>query len=182
MNKPAGCLINHPGGLEGSSGIVYDYIMAENGLFVQCSSPLLEARVQIAEAHIRGLAPMERLVELPKGKIPASFLELVLSVAFISPTKEVYMAVAWEGSYHLKVPNQARETASVQYDVMSNVVMDIHTHGALPPFFSPDDNADEQGFRLSMVIGNLLAEREEVMVRVGVYGYFAPVTMEEVFA
>ena len=106
---------------------------------------------------------------------------MALSVAFANPGREAYLAVAWEDGYHLKIPDQKGEPGSVKYAVMSNTIMDIHTHGALPPFFSRDDNADEQGFRLSLVIGCLLAEREEILVRIGIYGYYAEVEIGEVF-
>jgi len=44
------------------------------------------------------------------------------------------------------------------------------------------DNADEQGFRpRSLVIGCLLAEREEILVRIGIYGYYADVEIGEIF-
>jgi PRTRC genetic system protein A len=182
MNKPAGYLTNYPEGLEGDRGLVYDYALTGNGLFLRCRNDLLSATIQIAETPIRGLACMERQIELKKGKIPSTFLDLALSVAYANPSNEVYLAVAWEDGYHLKIPEQAREPGMVKYAVTSNTVMDIHTHGVLPPFFSSYDDADEQGFRLSLVIGSLLAEREEIMLRIGIYGYYAAVDIGEVFA
>jgi PRTRC genetic system protein A len=181
MIKPAGYLINFPEGVEGDTGIVYNYVMAANGLYLVCGSPLLKANICIAPTVVRGLEPIAEFVILTKGKIPISLLDLALSVAFSKPDKEVYMAVAWEDGYHLKVPQQARKEASVQYNVMTNVVMDIHTHGALPPFFSTTDNADNQGFRLDLVIGSLLEEHEEIIARIGIYGYYAAVDIGEVF-
>jgi PRTRC genetic system protein A len=182
MNKPVGYLINTKDGLQGEEGIIYNYIFAANGVFLHCHNELLDATINISEAQIRGLASLERKIELKKGKIPSSFLNLALSVAFANPGREAYLAVAWEDGYHLKIPDQTAEPGSVKYAVMSNNIMDIHTHGALPPFFSSDDNADEQGFRLSLVIGSLLAEREEIMLRIGIYCYYAAVDIGEVLA
>ena len=181
MNKPVGYLMNTKDGLQGEDGIIYNYIFAVNGVFLHCHNDLLDATIRISEAQIRGLAYLECKVELKKGKIPSSFLDLALSVAFANPGREAYLAVAWEDGYHLKIPDQTGEPGSVKYAVMSNTLMDIHTHGALPPFFSSDDNADEQGFRLSLIIGSLLAEREEILVRIGIYGYYADVKISEVF-
>jgi PRTRC genetic system protein A len=181
MNIPVGYLVNSKDGLQGDDGIIYNYIFAVNGVFLHCHNELLDATIKISEAQIRGLVYLERKFELKKGKIPSSFLDMALSVAFANPGREAYLAVAWEDGYHLKIPDQTGEPGSVKYAVMSNTIMDIHTHGALPPFFSSDDDADEQGFRLSLVIGSLLAEREEILVRIGIYGYYADLEIGEVF-
>jgi len=47
----------------------------------------------------------------------------------------------------------------------------IHSHHGMRPEFSRADDADERGFRLYGVIGNL-PEKPEIRMRVGVYGYF----------
>jgi len=48
-------------------------------------------------------------------------------------------------------------------------------------FFSMTDNVDEQGLRLYMVVGKLNSLFPEAKLRVGVYGYFAPIRMEDIF-
>jgi PRTRC genetic system protein A len=59
--------------------------------------------------------------------------------------------------------------------------MDIHSHGGGSAWFSTTDNTDEQGLRFYMVVGKLDTLLPEVEIRLGVYGYFAPVSVEEVF-
>jgi len=49
------------------------------------------------------------------------------------------------------------------------------------PFFSGTDDQDEQGLRLYMVVGRLDTLMPEIEMRVGVYGYFAPILLNEVF-
>ena len=64
MRGVAGYLVNRPDGLVGEPGLAYDYILAANGLFVRAEklgpggAPLLRATVQVAEAQVRGLAPL----------------------------------------------------------------------------------------------------------------------------
>jgi hypothetical protein len=48
-------------------------------------------------------------------------------------------------------------------------------------FFSHTDNLDEQGLCIYAVAGKLDRLIPDVNMRVGVYGYFAPVKFSEVF-
>jgi hypothetical protein len=61
-------------------------------------------------------------------------------------------------------------------------VLDIHSHtDGVPAQFSPTDNRDEQGFRLYAVVGDLRNLCPTVELRLGVYGYFLPLSRDEVF-
>ena len=60
-------------------------------------------------------------------------------------------------------------------------VMDIHSHGHMDAFFSCTDDSDEKGLRLYVVVGRLDTLLPEVEIRLGVYGYFIPLSVEEVF-
>jgi len=178
--KPVGYLLNTERGLAGEPGLFYDYILAQNGLFIRGASPLLRAIILIAPAEVRGLLPMEESIELTKGRIPRHIYNLALSILAAS-SREQYLAVTWEGEYHLRIPFQEGATCGVKYERLPNTVLDIHSHGDMKAFFSETDNRDEQGLRLYMVVGRLNTLFPEVELRVGVYGYFAPVSIEEVF-
>lgn len=180
--KPVGYLFNTREGLAGEPGLFYDYILAGGSLFVRARSPLLAAMVRIAHAQVRGLASLEEAVELPKGRIPRSLYNLVLSVLTADPWHERYLAVTWDGEYHLRMPPQEGGGSGVNYERLPSTVLDIHSHGAMSAFFSGTDDGDEQGLRLYMVVGRLDTLWPEVELRVGVYGYFAPISVEEVFA
>ena len=180
--RPVGYLINTERGPEGSPGLFYNYILARNGLFVRAESPLIAANICIARAEVRGLSPLREEVRLKKGRIPRGLYELALSVLSADPYQEKYLAITWEGEYRLRVPAQTGEAGGVQYEVLPNTVLDIHSHGAMPAFFSSTDNRDEQGLKLYIVVGRLDRLIPEVKLRVGVYGYFAPVRLEEILA
>jgi len=179
--RPVGYLLNTKEGLEGEPGLFYNYILAQNGLFVRGESPLLTAAVCIAPADVRGLSPLAEEVRLSKGRMPRSIYDLALSVVTADRYHERYLAVTWEGEYRLRVPWQSGGSSGVEYEVLPNTVLDIHSHGAMRAFFSGTDNRDEQGLRLYMVVGRLETLFPEVRLRVGVYGYFSEVTWEEVF-
>jgi PRTRC genetic system protein A len=176
-----GYLLNTERGQEGEPGPFYNYILAGNGLFVRAKSPFLQATVMIAYAPVRGLLPLEETVELPMGSIPRYIYDLALSIFFSNRRQEHYVAVTWEGEYRLRVPFQEPGECGVRYERLPSTVLDIHSHGTMRPFFSGTDDRDEQGFRLYMVVGRLDTLVPEVEMRVGVYGYFAPVQFEEVF-
>lgn len=179
--KTVGYLLNTREGLDGEPGLFYNFILAENGVFVRVRGPLLAATVLVGEAHVRGLLPLEETVELPKGKIPRYFYDLAISTLAADHSHEHYLAVTWDGQYHLNFPSQDGSSGGVTYERLPSTVLDIHSHGTMSAFFSSTDNGDEQGLGLYMVVGRLDMLWPEVELRVGVYGYFAPLQLDEVF-
>ena len=179
--KPVGYLINTKQGQEGETGLFFNYVLAGNGLYIQASGPLIRASVCIADAEVRGLNPLEERLELVRGKIPRYIYDLAVSGLCANPSQERYLAVTWEGQYRLRAPVQESSASSVTYNTQESTILDIHSHGTMKPFFSYTDTCDEQGLRLYMVVGHLDHLIPEVKMRVGVYGYFMPVNIEEVF-
>jgi PRTRC genetic system protein A len=179
--RSAGYLLNTREGLTGERGIFYDYILAGNGLFVRAQNRHLRATINIAPAEVRGLLPLEKSLELPGGRIPRGLYDLALSVMAADPWRERYLAITWDGSYRLRMPVQEMEGGGVSYERLPDTLVDIHSHASMGAFFSQTDNEDEQGFGLYMVIGKVDTTSPEVKLRLGVYGYFAPITLPEVF-
>jgi PRTRC genetic system protein A len=179
--KPVGYLLNRGEGLEGEPGLFFDYILAEDGLFIRAHNPLIKGVVCISPVEIRGLSPLKESIELTHGKIPRRLYDLSLSALMASSDREQYLAITWENEYHLRIPWQERNGASVKYESLPSSVMDIHSHGRMDAFYSTTDNRDEQGLRLYMVVGRLDTLLPEVELRLGAYGYFAPLSVEEVF-
>lgn len=181
MFKPVGYLRNTKEGITGERGTFYDYIFAENGILIDAHSDFIKARINTAPAMVRGLEPLDEYVELVHGKIPWRLYELALNVCLADIHKERYLAIVWNCGYEIKVPEQQREEARVNYEVLPSTVMDIHSHGTIPAGFSGTDNRDETGMKLYMVFGSLQEAIPEFRVRVGVYGYFMELEKEEVF-
>ncbi len=179
--KDVGYLLNGKDGLEGESGLYYNYILAQNGVLLQVDGSLLSARVSVAVCEVRGLGPLEVYVTLKHGKIPQALFDLALNTAIANKEKEVYFAITWDGAYHLYLTPQQGEEGKVKYDVLENTIMDIHSHGKLIACFSAQDDADEQGLRLSCVIGTL-HKTPTVRTRSVVYGSFCPLRWTDVFS
>lgn len=179
--RPVGYLINTGDGPAGEPGLFYNYILAGNGLFVEARSQVVTATLLVADADVRGLAPLAERVELIPGRIPRVLYELAISVLADGPREERYLAITWEGHYHLRAPPQEGSSGGVTYERLPNTVVDIHSHGSMGAFFTETDDRDEQGLRVYIVVGKLDTLWPRVKVRVGVYGYFAPISVEEVF-
>ncbi len=178
--KTVGYLVNHPDGLSGERGLYYNYILGSNGIFIEAEGPLIAARVSVAECEIRGLAPVKARVSLTYGSIPQHFFDLALDSFLADPGKEHYAAVTGSHGYHFYIPVQDRDGARVTYEVGDSIVLDLHSHGHGWACFSGQDDQDEQGLKLSAVVGKLNAT-PVVKLRVGVYGYFKSLEWKDVF-
>jgi PRTRC genetic system protein A len=179
--RPVGYLLNTERGPEGDLGLFYDYILAQNGLFIRAQNPLIKATVCITPVEIRGLSPLKERIELVNGRIPRRLYDLSVSVFMAGSDREQYLAITWEGEYRLRAPQQERDRASVKYESLPSTVVDLHSHGHMDAFFSGTDDSDEKGLRIYMVVGRLDTLLPEVKLRLGVYGYFVTLTLEDVF-
>ena len=179
--KKAGYLFNTEAGPVGERGIFYDYILASNGVFVRAENSLIKATVAVSEATIRGLQPLQNSVELRHGRIPQYIYDLALSALMVNPYREQLVAVVWDGSYRLKLPTQENGECWIKYQTLPDTVLEFHSHGLMSAVVSMTDNRDEQGLGLYAVAGRLDRLIPEVNMRVGVYGYFAPLKFSEVF-
>ena len=177
-----GYLVNHSAGLSGSQGVGYDYVVGSGGLYVQSESAHLTARVLVAPAQVRGLAPVSEKLELAHGPIPAHVFELGLDWMVAAPDTERFFAVRWDGdAYRLVVPPQEGTGSSLSYQPPTGVVAEFHSHGTHRAFFSATDDGDEQGFRVYGVVGRLGTPAPELTLRLGIYGHFAPLHWSQVF-
>lgn len=183
MGKPMiGYLRKGTDGMVGERGLAYDYILGQNGIFLEAENPLVKARIRLAEAQVRGLGLLFERVELTNGLVPSYFLAMVLQAMKKDIHREVYAAITVrDGEYHLEWPHQEQGPARVSYQPVANTVLDFHSHGTMPAHFSHTDDLDDQGFRISVVVGSLNERNAQMGMRLGVYGYHTRVTYPEVF-
>jgi len=182
MTKPVGYLTNSPAGIAGEPGVFYDYILAAGGVYLRAQNQFLAATVCIAHGEIRGLAPLKENIQLLHGRIPLYFLNKALSTLIVTPDIEQYLAITWEGDYKLKTPAQQATAVSVIYETLPDTVLEIHSHtGGVPAHFSPIDDKDEQGFCIYAVVADMGNLCPTISLRLGVYGYFLPLSQSEIF-
>jgi hypothetical protein len=168
-------------GLVGEPGLYYDYIMAANGVFIRAENRFISATVCVGDALVRGLKPMRTLVTLKRGKIPWRIYHLAISTLMADPLREHYLAVVWTDEYHLVHPEQIGTEVSCQYQRVPDTVMEFHSHALMPSFFSGIDTRDEQSLGIYAVVGRLDQLIPEVELRIGAYGYFNKLSLDEVF-
>ena len=179
----------------GDIGSVYNYITTGNGLAIQAENQHIWSRFIIAPAEVRGLPKIEDCsFTMKHGKIPQRLWDLALSVFLAEPDKERYAGIIWDpstplginGGCHLFVPEQRGTGTRLEYQCGENVVLELHSHPGMGPFFSATDDKDEQGLKIYGVVGmedvgGVEGLTLSVNLRLGVYGYFHPVAWGEVF-
>ena len=188
MKAIVGYLFNKKDGLEGERGLAYDYILASNGLFVRAEKvgsrrqPLLRATVLMADAEVRGLAPLSPSLELCQGKVPGALWYSALRMAQLRWPQELYLAVRWDGGeYRLEVPEQDATPGSIRYTAVQDTVVDMHSHASMGAHFSATDNADDQGLRVSVVVGCVHRLIKDTAARVVVYGHTGRTWLGDIF-
>lgn len=161
----------------------YEYVLAGNGLFIRAEDSNMEAMVPIAPARLHGLADVASYARLKLPRVPMYFLRSVLDSARDAlPNEAMYQfTYAADDRWHCYKPGQLAGKCAVDFNGRDDAVIDLHSHGSMPAFFSPTDNEDEQGLEFYAVIGNVNSDRPKILVRVGVYGHFMPVKSTAVF-
>lgn len=180
----------------------YQYVIAQNGVFIRAENAFVSAclpvmRLKDALAPIRGLQPLTQWVQLKIPQIPLTLLETVIADAQVSAEDgrldETLSYVVWRNGrdgelassrYHLIKPADQRATPnsvlSEMVETAETVVLDIHSHGAAPPYFSPTDDRDETRLRFYGVIGNLRGT-PQWRFRLGIYGHWLEMDRDALF-
>ena len=171
------------GKLYGERGAYYDYITAQNGVFIEAENSLLAARIPVtSETTIRGLGQETAKVVLRHGPIPQLIFDAVQALFVVGHSVEHYAAIVWNGTRYDVMSDQSGTPGQVKYERQPDTIVDFHSHMG-SAFFSNfgegSDNFDEQGFRIYGVIG--LSDMS-VRIRVGVYGYWYDVPWGDIFS
>lgn len=91
-----------------------------------------------------------------------------------------------KNEYFIFYPHQQVGPTSVRYERDGDLerayilVMDIHSHNILRPYFSSIDDNDEKGTRLFCVFGHLTNPSCHFVLRAGTGGYFIDVNSEDI--
>ena len=179
-------VVQDDGRLPAIPDCLYAYIMAGNGVFLHAKRENLEVLIPVSTATIAGLPPLEPFVNMPH--VPAVLLYHILQASKENLPNEILFWFNFDHDqqvWNLDVPLQFCRPASVfpmdtADPLGTRALIDLHSHAAMDPFFSPTDNKDEQGFRIFAVIGKV-NEEPLILVRVGVYGNHWNIPADMVF-
>lgn len=127
---------------------------------------------------------------LMADKIPQKIFKDILSFFQLTPQKEAAVQVFYDiekKSYEMYYPRQTVSASSVVFqrnfdmELKKVLVMDAHSHGNMPAFFSSIDNYDEKGTRLFLVCGNLAGKQPSYKLRAGIAGNYKSLLIHEIF-
>ena len=177
-------VVNENMSLPETSDCLYAYIMAGNGVFLNARRGGLEVLIPVSNSRIGGLPTLTPFVRL-SSCVPKHLLLTALELSRRNFPNEMLFWFNLNDRWSMDVPDQRTRPASVvPVDNMdargTSALIDLHSHGALSPFFSPIDDKDEQGFRIYAVLGEL-DRRPKLCVRVGVYGHYFDIPAATVF-
>jgi hypothetical protein len=198
MNKP---LIGVVGAVSPALGAinaqVYEYVLAANGLFIRAEREGLRACIPVQgwfsdRTNLSGLHPVEPYVELEYPHLDQEVLAKILEcsqTAALDKGKPLevlfYLKYREQNGWELILPEQKATRFSVHpldssAYAYAETLIEVHSHHNMQAIFSAMDNADEQGFRLYGVIGDIF-ERPTFHLRIGVWGHFWPIPARWIF-
>ena len=169
--------------------VMYQYVVAGNGLFIRAEDTRMRALVQIAPAALNGLADLAPIAELKVERVPGVWLRSVLDSARRHLPDEVLFQFAYNGQQNHAVqrtwrcwmPEQQTTFVSVEFVDRGESTIDLHSHNTMRAFFSDQDDRDEAGLRFYAVIGRVDTDTPEIRVRAGVYGHHLAVPADVIF-
>lgn len=163
---------------------MYEYVVASNGVFVRGQRTGLRVMLPVMAGPptpLRGLVPVEPFVQLDHPRIPAELVDEMLDTALaakddaLRPVEALFHLCWDERGSRLEIPAQERHLASVrpvgQTPSYETAMVEVHSHHGMAACFSPTDDADETGFRIFGVLGDIFT-RPTLRVRVGLYGHY----------
>ena len=169
-----------------------EYVLANNGLFARGVRRGLSATIPIVPCTVKGLQPVAPSMALHYPRVPAAIMEAMLDLAQTARDPagvavEIVFHLRWTGSnWRVDVPPQSQSDTHAQPlgpavgSSYATALIEVHSHHAMPAFFSLADDADETGFRVFAVLGDIF-QRPHIRVRVGLYGHTWPIPARWVF-
>ncbi|SMC08091.1 PRTRC system protein A [Sulfobacillus thermosulfidooxidans DSM 9293] len=124
-------------------------------------------------------------------RIPYDFLPTIVTECRRALPHELLLEVRWDvrrQCFRILIPHQQATATSVTtdalrdpYDPLFPRVVQIHSHGTLPAFFSATDDADEQATGCYGVIGRCDQPRPDMVWRMSCGGRFVSLTVSNLF-
>ena len=172
---------------------MYEYVMASNGVFVRGRRTGLSVMLPVMSGPptpLRGLVPVEPFVQLDHPRVPAELVDEMLEAALgakdddLKPVEALFH-LTWDAcGSRLQMPPQERSIMSVKpighAPSYETAAVEVHSHHGMAARFSSTDDADEVGFRIFGVLGEIFT-RPTLRVRVGLYGHYWEIPATWVF-
>lgn len=171
---------------EAVSAVMYEYLMAGNGLFIRAKRNEFTACLPLFEQTIKGLPEIQTGIFWHKPKISPLLWRHILEHAQANTSrddfKENLYVVYWRDElsdwFWTPISRERRRAATIAEDSRSEygeACLELHTHPAGAIHFSRDDDADERGkFRIFGILTDI-HQIPKIRFRCGIYDFFGQI-------
>jgi hypothetical protein len=174
---------------------VFEYVLAANGLFIRAEREGLKACIPVQgwfsnKSKLSGLHPVDPYVELEYPRLGQDVLAKILECSRAAAEDKdnplealFYLKYREQNGWELIIPEQKATRISVgplNSSAYAETLIEVHSHHHMQPIFSSMDNADEMGFRLYGVIGEIF-DNPTFHLRIGVWGHFWSIPAHWIF-
>jgi hypothetical protein len=176
-------------------------VLSTSGLWLEVETPIYRARMPLPwklasgldghHIHVDWHARASFTLKTPKISVwllAQAALYFIQQMETYGSQMEAMVWLTWSGQkWSLEIPRQEASAYQVKGESITpddQVGMVMHSHGQLPVFFSPIDDASEQDGFLYGVIGGLGSKdwsNVSLKLRAGYAGCFLPLEVSDVF-
>ena len=180
------------GALEPLAGSGNRLLVAKDGLWIEAHRPGIYSRQKVAQ---------QNTISVPYGTVTATLttkfshlgnaIREFVVFARESLPNEVGLALVWSDATNALEPRMLKAIQSGPSHMLyerpdpatgEHVVVDIHSHGCFPAFFSRTDDKDDKGdLKIAVVVGNVDQPQPTVKARLCTLGHYRPlpISIEE---
>lgn len=164
-------------------------LVAENGVFLEVNRPWISLVRRVASFTAPIAIPYGRTVEyteLACGRVPDGLVGEFVAMARASHPNETGAWIVWSTTTHqfrlVPVEVLSHTSESLRYERPEIVpdevlIVDCHSHGRYPAFFSTTDNEDDKhDIKFSLVVGNCSSHVPSFSLRLCAKGIFEEVS------
>ena len=163
-------------------------LITAQGVYEARTTPI--GTFTVKRPDLTASAPPEGLTwSIPR--LPLAILDTLLTQFRAALPYEHLANIYWEpqpGQFVVELPAQQADTTSVTtqettdpYDPQRPRVLQVHSHGTLPAFFSSTDDADEQATGCYGVLGHLDTAHPTMAWRFACGGRYVPLSLTDLF-
>lgn len=179
--------IASPADSEDVSAVLYEYLLAGNGLFLRAKRSEFAACLPVCERAIRDLPNAKAGIFWRKPEINSLLWQQILSDArfksdFEEFKEDVYVvfwyekAAKWRWSAISRERQWASTIADDTREEYGKACLELHTHPPEAIYFSRADDQDEQGkFRIFGILIDVHSATPKIRFRCGIYDFFSQI-------
>ena len=159
------------------------YLWAGNGIFRSVLRTEFNATIAHSLVTTPGLVELSSSFELLVPKVPQDKIKSIIELIKQYPDLEQLFYLYWRGTAWevIRPEQECTPTSCISLEQHPEpAAIEIHSHGAMGAFFSATDNREENGCRISTVIGRN-NNQLEIVSRVCAHGLFLNVSSSQIY-